>query len=186
MNLQIQQLQQTTENDVADLKDTFAYEVDDFDMICHSASVSKTGQRFTDKKKLSTNINFDSIFSDTETRSLFRRLLEHVRDSRGVVSFPYRCDTESICKYYRLTVSISSSRHILFFNKLLASDARQDGVRWKPVYCENTDAIELCSICNKLLVNDQWEEYQELVDSNLWPNSGLEMPCRNTVCKQCK
>lgn len=177
---------QTTIPDDSSLKDTFAYEVDDYDTICRSGSSDSFGHRINDESYLSTNINFDSMFTDDKTRAVFRKLLTHSRNHMDVVSFPYRCDTVTMCQYYRLTVSISGARRVMFFNKLLGCDSRQNEVRWDRISTDGDDAISLCSICNKLSVIGEWLEFQELVDTNLWPASGKEMNCAYTVCDQCE
>ena len=177
---------QTTTPENSSLKDTFAYEVDDFDTICRSGSSDAFGQRINDETYLATDISFDSMFTDAKTRKLFRKLLSHSRNHNHVVSIPYRCDTETSCQYYRLSVSISGARRVMFFNKLLGCDPRKNGVRWDRISSDNDDSTDLCSICNKLSVNGEWQEFQELVDTNLWPASGKEMKCAYTVCTQCE
>ena len=179
-------LAQPAKSESSELKDTFAYEVDDSNIIYRSGSSNMIGYRIAENSYQPTNINFEAMFSDEKTRVVFKKVLEHVRNSRAVVSFPYRCDTELFCKYFRLTVSISSAKHVLFFNKLLGSDSRPNGVAWRRIDGVGPDAISLCSICNRLLVNQQWQEFQALVDSNLWVVSETEMPCSFTVCEFCE
>lgn len=168
------------------LEESFAYEVDDYNTVCNKGPLNSTEKNDPDQTHLSRHRSFDSIFSDDKTREVFNRLLSHTRNSRDVVSFPYRCDTEKKCHYYRLIVSISSARHVLFFNKLLASDARQNGVRWLRSKSLSPDASNVCSICNRILFAQRWVEFQELVDASLWPADNSEMSCSYTVCSQCE
>ncbi len=168
------------------LSETFAYEVDDYDVICRSGASDAYGYRILDRGVESPNIQFDSIFTDDKTCGLFRKLLQHSRDNMDIVSFPYRCDTETLSQYYRLTVSMSGSGRVMFFNKMLGYDARKNGVRWERTTDGGADATPLCSICNRLQVNDGWMEFQEMVDTGLWPSNGVAMECGYTVCDNCE
>lgn len=173
-------------NDKSMLSEAFAYEVDDYDIICRSGSSDAYGYRMLDSEYETPNIEFDSIFTDEKTCAVFRRLLQHSREHTDIVSFPYRCDTETLSQYYRLTVSLSGAGRVMFYNKMLGYDQRKNGVRWERKTDGGNDATPLCSICNKLFVNDGWMEFQEMVDTGLWPAQGVTMDCSYTVCAQCE
>ena len=170
----------------SDLLDTFTYEVDVYDTVCRVGSNQSDGCSNSDMLYKPSTVHFDSMFSDNKTCAVFRNILHHVRTTQEVVSFPYRCDSENMCLYYRLTVSISVGNHVLFYNKLLGVDSRPYGVRWERVKPNGGSAIPLCSICNKFSVAEQWIELQEMIDLKLWPASGTEMPCAYTVCLPCE
>ncbi|MDB4223867.1 hypothetical protein N9850_08840 [Granulosicoccus sp.] len=169
-----------------DLLDTFTYEVDVYDTVCRVGSNKSGGYSDSGMSCKPSTVHFDSMFSDKKTCSVFREILQHVRTTQDVVSFPYRCDTETMCLYYRLTVSICIGNHVLFYNKLLGVDSRPYGVRWERVKPEGGSAIPLCSICNKFSVDERWIEFQEMIDLKYWPESGKEMPCAYTVCLPCE
>lgn len=168
------------------LADTFTYEVDTYDMICRTGSSHSKAFHERDLAFSTTTKNFDSMFTDEKTKSVFRNILEQVRRHKSVISFPYRCDTESYCTYYRLTVSISTTSHVLFYNKLLGMDSRSNGVVWKPVKAEEHLATPLCSVCNSLFADGSWMELQEMIDSKLWKPEDATMPCTYTVCDSCE
>lgn len=169
-----------------ELADTFTYEVDAYNMICRTGSSHGKAFHERDLAFSTTTKSFDSMFTDEKTKSVFRNILEQVRTHKSVVSFPYRCDTESYCTYYRLTVSISTTSHVLFYNKLLGMDSRANGVVWKPVKAEGNQSTPLCSVCNSLFADGNWMELQEMIDLKLWKPDDTAMPCNYTVCDSCE
>lgn len=166
------------------LSDTLAYEVDDYDNICSIGSAQRNGG-VSSVGSAPVAMKFSSIFADDKTLAVFTRLLDHARASSDAVSFPYRCDSENTCNFYRLTVSISAARHVLFFNKLLGSDLRSMEIRWQHSFVDDSTALDTCSICNKIQFNSQWHYFQQLVEQKHWPASGKHMYCRSTVCFDC-
>ena len=172
-------------SDKETLHNTFAYEVDDYNTICRS-SFAKSGYLQSTDYQNNSDVSFESLFADKRTLSVFLNLLEHARHSMDAVSFPYRCDTETMCHFYQLTVSISTARHVLFFNKLLGSDPRASGALWKRKAGTGPEAHQLCSICNKVLFDEHWLPYQELVELGLWSDDKGDMLCSTTVCDACE
>lgn len=175
----------TTVTPDSGLHDTFAYEVDDYNTICRSG-YSNSGYLTGSKEKNKTDVSFESLFADTKTLSVFTNLLENARQSMDAVSFPYRCDTDSACHYYQLTVSISTARHVLFFNKLLGSDPRPNGPIWKRKPGTGPEAHQMCSICNQILFEERWLYFQELVEGGIWTEASGAMTCSTTVCNACE
>jgi hypothetical protein len=169
-----------------DFVDTFTYEVDAYNVVCRTGSSRGTAAPYRDLTFTTSSNSFESMFADEKTKSVFENILEQVRTHKTVVSFPYRCDTDAYCSYYRLTVSISTTNRVLFYNKILGMDPRPNGVVWRPVEDESNQAVPLCSICNSLFAEGSWMELQEMIDLKLWTPDETTMPCRYTVCDPCE
>ncbi len=168
------------------LADTFLYEVDHDNKIFRTNSY-QTNECIDNNDSIpSSDTTFGSIFADAKTKTVFYQLLEHTRQTHGTVSFPYRCDTSDTCNFYRLTTSINSSRCVLFFNKLLGVDRRPSGVRWNRVSSQSSEASPVCSICNRIEIDQRWYYFQELVNLDLWPTSDQDMLCTSTMCQTCE
>lgn len=176
----------TQTTDSSDLTDTFVYEVDHDNKIRRTSSCQTNECLGSNDSEVSPDILFESIFSDSQTRMVFFRLLEHARETNDAVSFPYRCDTRDTCNFYRLTISISTSRCVLFFNKLLGVDHRPSGVSWNRISSRSLDAVPVCSICNRAQFDQRWYYFQELVNLDLWPADNKDMLCTSTVCQMCE
>ncbi len=166
--------------------DTFGYEVDEYDLICQIRTTRDPAAAEESGEHYSADTPFDSIFGDEKTRSLFRRILQHVRTSRDTVTFPFRCDTQVASKFFSLTASVSTARHVLFFNKLLGVDPRPEGIEWLRRTTNAAGSLPVCSICNQIRIEGVWRHFQEGVELGLWPAHGSEMPCSSTVCEKCE
>jgi len=162
-----------------------SFEVDEFDLICgpicggrvrvNSGVVGAIQQQ-----------NFSEIFADQSTRSIFMMLLNHIRSTSETISYPYRCDTETHCVYLRAIISKSSAMNVGFVNKVLGYEPRSDNARLVRTFDTNCPDFMVCSICNRLEHENNWMEFQELVEKNIWPADGKLMKCLFDTCLECE
>lgn len=169
----------------AETHDVFTYEVNEFGRVSSTKDDGHT-QLSINPSGDDPELSFDRIFADTETYHLMQKVLNHVRATAETVSFPYRCDTETQCKYHRNIVFQSSSRRVAFLNKLVGTEERPTGTRWNRIFVLKNGEYICCSICNRVRHDDIWKEFQQLVDADVWPRGGKPMHCSLTVCTDCE
>ena len=162
-----------------------SFEVDEFDIVCGPVCGGKVVSS-TGVVPARHQVHFNQIFADAKTRALFMMMLNHVRATSETISFPYRCDTETHCVYLRAVVSKSSTMHVGFVNKVMEYELRPENARLVCSLSSENPDFTLCSICNRLRHENQWLEFQQLVDQEIWPADGKPMGCQFDTCANCE
>ena len=166
------------------IHEVHSFEVDEFDFICGPTCGGKILLE-PGMAKSNQQTPFKAIFSDNSTSSLHLMLLDHVRLTSETISYPYRCDTESHCVFLRAVVSKTSTMRVGFLNKVLGYEARPAGTRLVREFVTNAADFSMCSICNRINHLDQWVEFQQLVEMEVWPAKGKTMRCEFEACPDC-
>lgn len=166
------------------IEEVQSFEIDEFDYIC---DINLGWKKRTNSCEAASKqqMNFRDIFSDANTADLHLLLLEHVRLTSETISYPFRCDTETHCVFLRAVVSRTSSMRVGFLNKVMGYEPRPLGNRLIRKFVTVDSDFTMCSICNRLYHDEQWIEFQQLVESQVWPANGKEMRCSFDTCKNC-
>lgn len=166
------------------IHEVYSFEVDEFDFICGPICGGNTFEN-PDGLTTSQTIPFNDIFSDDSTCSLLSMVLNHVRETSETISYPYRCDTETHCVFLRVIVSKSTSTRVGFLNKVVGYEPRPINTKLVRNFVTDGADYTMCSICNRLNYKDAWREFQELVNSGIWPASEKVMDCSFDTCPDC-
>jgi len=168
--------------------DNYEFWVDDYDYLFESSQgclcvISGDGVQ------PSLQLRFRDLFGDSRSLKLFSTILTHVRETNSTITFPYRCDSDTSTYYYRVHVSNSNRKFVVFASDLLDKDRRPGGVIWTKNF--NSESLEepsypVCSVCGRIDLMDEWFEFQQLVDDKRWPASGKTMQCKHGLCDFCE
>ena len=101
--------------------------------------------------------------SDGTTRQVYRGLLVRVRDGR-TVTFSYRCDSPSLRRFMRMTMTPRAHDGVGFDSLTLRTEPRV-----APMFmvhaAEQSDAlVRVCSWCKRLAVANEWVEVEVAVE----------------------
>jgi hypothetical protein len=101
--------------------------------------------------------------SDGATRQVYRDLLVRVRDGR-TVTFSYRCDSPSLRRFMRMTMTPRAHDGVGFDSLTLGTEPRV-----APTFLihagEQSDALlRVCSWCKRAAVADEWVEVEAAVE----------------------
>lgn len=137
----------------------------------------------------SAQLQFQDLFGDPRTFTLFSKIVEHVRENNSTITFPYRCDSDTCTYHYQALISKSKFKYVVFASNLLDRDERPGGVVWNKTFAgHNThgNSRPVCSVCGKIGLDDAWFEFQQLVDDKRWPAEATEMQCHHDLCFFCE
>ena len=166
------------------IDELLSFEIDEFGFICE---VSRGRETLEEPKSKASKqqVQFKNIFSDANTADLHEKLVDHVRLTSETISYPYRCDSETHCIFLRVVVSKTSTMRVGFLNKVVGRELRPfDNILVREFVTDKAD-FTMCSICNRLNLDENWLEFQQLVDQNMWPANGKVMRCCFDTCANC-
>ncbi len=168
--------------------DRFEFWVDEYDYLFQPTrgclSIIAGDSRETD-----TQLQFKDLFGDNRTFVLFSTILAHVRKHNSSITFPYRCDSDTCTYHYQALISKSNEKYVVFASNLLDRDLRPNGVVWKKRFrskSENRCHHPVCSVCGRVEMDDEWYEFQQLVDDKRWSAFGETMDCEHELCEFCE
>lgn len=116
-----------------------------------------------------------NYFFDEATRRLYSRLFERVRKIGQEVSFQYRCDSPSLRRFMRLTVSPGSNGGVMVLSETLAKEPREEECfQWERVptaaqrkaRLRNMVLMAACGICSRIQIpSGSWLEIEDALAS---------------------
>ncbi len=96
--------------------------------------------------------------SERHTRSVYQLLFDAVRASEQPVSFPYRCDSPTLERHMRLSVSAEEDGQLHFHSEVLAMKPLPELFRVVGSFPYSIQRVNICSQCRKIRIGDQWVE----------------------------
>lgn len=129
-----------------------------------------------------------ACITDAGTRHLYGSLLTRVRD--GVTArFSLRCDSPTMRRHLRLTISPDDDGLVQFESLVTATEPRAEQPLLRRDLTRGLGLVTLCSWCNRVSVLDGWLELEDaaaplrLFDTDLLPalSHGLCPDCSKYV-----
>ena len=103
--------------------------------------------------------------------------MERVRTTAVPVVPPLRCDSPSLRRFLRLTISRLSEQEIQFLSHTLRTEPRESVPLLDPSTNRSDELLRMCSWCKRILLpNDRWVEVEEAV-------TDLELFCLDALPK---
>lgn len=129
---------------------------------------------------------WDFIGGDV-TREVYSRLHDRVRSSGRTAVLPFRCDSPSIRRHMRLTVSCGPSGTLLYDSLLVRAEPR----RWigliDPRRPRSDDVMEMCSFCKRAFVQPLgWLDLEDAYVSLRLFEVQHAPELRYVVCPRCE
>lgn len=120
--------------------------------------------------------------SGRETGELYRMLLQRVRTFSATVEFEFRCDSPTVRRYMRMTILPRRFRQISFVCVIQNEVAKVPPL---PLASELQGRIKICSLCNKIQVNEEWLEVEDAVNASGLMSSAALPGLTYGVCTSC-
>jgi hypothetical protein len=137
-----------------------------------------------------------NYFFDEATRRLYVRMFERVRKTGEQISFEYRCDSPSLRRYMRLTVSPSSDQGVTILSETLSKEPREEecfqwvrtpGAAQRKARLRNMVLMSACGVCSKVQVRSgDWVEIERALKGMDLTTEPWFPLLTSTICSQCE
>lgn len=99
--------------------------------------------------------------SGAETRHLYERLFDRVRELQAPVSVPFRCDAPELRRFMRLTIEPAEDCSLRIVVQLVREEERERVALLDVGVGRDEAFLSMCSWCRRVLAApDQWEEVE--------------------------
>lgn len=106
---------------------------------------------------------WDFVAHDT-TRHVYRDLIARVRSGRRV-AFSYRCDSPTLRRFMRMTISPGTDGAVTFESEVMRSEARDAPAVTISPDVQTGDLLRVCGWCKRVAVTDtEWVEVELAVE----------------------
>jgi hypothetical protein len=128
---------------------------------------------------------WDFVAGDV-TRRLFSALHERVRLTGKIVVLPFRCDSPSLQRHMRLTITLEEPGQLLYESVLIRVEPQRDLCVLEVGRQRSECFLTMCSCCKRaLLESTGWLEVED-ISVRLRLFDTREVPeLRYTVCPEC-
>ncbi len=144
-----------------------------------------------DAPSLATDVIGRSIWDyicGPEVRQIYASIFKRIRTEHCQVSFPFRCDSPSLYRAMRLTVSSMSKGQIEFCSVL-------ETIRAQPLALEilrgksgssSPCVVQMCTWCKAIAVGGEWKPIEQALEElNLLTQETLPR-IRHDLCDSCR
>ena len=147
-------------------KETYIYRVDPDDII---VSVSDNWSAFAEHNCGGDALRAENIVGTSlwdgihgsETIHLYSIILEKTRERLCTPTFPFRCDSPRLRRYFTLALIPEKNGAIEFQSRLERIEQRDPVRIMEPETNRSKELIRICSMCRKMaLSDDKWEEVE--------------------------
>ena len=108
-----------------------------------------------------------TFVSGKVSRHYVQEMIRKVRKLGAPVEFDYRCDSPEERRYMRMRVSAGQDGEVHFLNSILRTEKRKEPVRFYRPAQRVKGAYIRCSMCNRIQVDGEWGEPEEMLDAEL-------------------
>ncbi len=120
-----------------------------------------------------------------ENRLIYKRVLDHVRQSGESVAFDLRCDSPTLERHLRMEVALLPENGCLFQTQLVRYEVREAVLLLSREAVRSLCSVAVCGWCMCVEVSGHWlplpDAVQRLADHHtpVWPNLA------HTICPDC-
>ena len=122
-----------------------------------------------------------------ETIRLYQTLLARIRMTQHAVVLPFRCDSPTLQRHMRMTITPEDSEEIRFECVIDKVRPTAHLAVLDPAQARSRDHLDMCSCCKRIDIEPLgWLEVSEVVGRlNLF--EAVQVPTmRQTVCRECQ
>ncbi|MCC6491080.1 MAG: hypothetical protein IT364_26570 [Candidatus Hydrogenedentes bacterium] len=123
--------------------------------------------------------------SGVDTTSLYRVLIERVRESKRAVNFDFRCDSPDRRRWFHLIVTPLPGNCLRFYSILLKEEERQPVSVFDAEAARNEEVLTVCSVCKKVNNADTWMEVEDAVKKLGLMNREPHPQISHGLCSEC-
>jgi hypothetical protein len=107
--------------------------------------------------------NLFEFIIDATTRHIYRDLLAGVRAGREV-SFDYRCDSPSLRRFMRMTMTARPQQGVAFRSLTVRTEPRVPATPDLGATPTGNPLLVVCSWCKRVSVQDEWLEMEAVIE----------------------
>jgi hypothetical protein len=147
--------------------DSFIYRIDARDQVNFVTADWLAFAKDNEAQHLSAEtVQGESLFSfidDSETRHLYKSIIDKVRRTQASVTVPFRCDSPGLRRFMVLHISPLPHGAIQFEGRLIREEPREHVPLLDADSARNGELIVSCSWCKRIEVDGAWLEVEEAV-----------------------
>lgn len=149
-------------------KRTFIYRIDAADRITHVneewlSFAVENGSPALDRKAVINRPLWDFIYG-TETKHIYRVIVDRVRAAGLPLSIPFRCDSPELRLFMEMEIVPLDKKAVEFDCALLRTEPRPRMALLDPLTERSDDFLAMCSWCKRIrLAGNEWVEVEEAV-----------------------
>lgn len=128
-----------------------------------------------------------AYISDTETRHLYRLLIDRTRDTGHPARILYRCDSPDCRRFMEMRIRNEASDDLEFRSRVLRLEHRDHVNVLDPSFRKrSSDILTVCSWCKAVFADGAWSEVEEaLLQTGILPEAALPQICHG-ICPTCR
>jgi hypothetical protein len=166
------------------------YRIDAADII---EDVNDAWARFAienDAPSLATDVIGKSIWdyiSGPEVRHVYAAVFKRVRKEHCQLSFPFRCDSPSLYRAMRLSISPMSEGHIEFCSVLetIRGQPRTLDILLRSSAIPSATFLKMCSWCKSIEVGSEWKPIEKAIEELSLLTKESFPTIKQSLCESC-
>ncbi len=128
-----------------------------------------------------------SYIAGGQTQQLYRALLQQVRERQSRVIVPFRCDSPSLRRYMRLSISPRRHNRVRLDGILVKTEPRPRLELVDTSIRRDDQILTLCSLCQRALIESVgWVDVEAAVGRLHLLDSHAHPQLRYDVCSDCQ
>jgi hypothetical protein len=175
---------------VAPVQQIFRYGINDADVIEHVdrwwlAFASENNANELDETSVLGHPIWEFI-ADLPTQRLYREIHHRVRSSGNPIEVPFRCDSPTMRRYMRLTISHSAAGHLRYESQLIRAVPQRQLPLLNPSSKRSDAFLTMCSCCKRSLIEPSgWLEMEDIALRLRMYDQQAVPDLRYTLCPDC-
>lgn len=103
------------------------------------------------------------FIADDPTRILYREIHARVRSTGNPISLPFRCDSPTLQRFMRVTISTPRDRQLLYESSLIRAVPQRRLTVLDPAQQRSTEFLIMCSFCKRCFIEPEtWLELENI------------------------
>jgi len=122
--------------------------------------------------------------ADATTQQVYRDLIVRVREGR-VVAFSYRCDSPTLRRFMKMTMSPGPRAAVAFDSRVVKLEPRPAPAWNDRANARTGDLLRVCGWCKRVAVADEWLEVELAVERLGLMTGKLSSGITHGMCPAC-
>jgi len=121
-----------------------------------------------------------------DVRWLYEKVLQQVRETGGVVKFPFRCDSPDTVRLMHMEIAPQGEQSVRFVTTPLEIRKRPRHIYYNYVAHGHRCHIFSCSICNRVKTDSAWLQLDEALHARRLLDNDKPLSLYGALCPECK
>ncbi len=129
--------------------------------------------------------NIFEFMADSRLRLLYRMVYRELRRNRRSIVLPFRADTPTLACRMELSLTVLANDAILHESHLIHSEPHTTLPPWATSPMVSVEFITICSWCQRLQQNDQWDEAEKVICNQRLFERAVLPQLTHGICPAC-